>query len=435
MTCAKSTRGAPTWAPSAASARTSPTACADRSSALDGTHPVFRQSPPSRARSTRATRAPRPAAPIAATRPAVPPPTTTRSYFGAGVGLVQWDGRTARRRASFASSAGRFMDVSLNRLRAGIVFVGPGEKVTLSRATIRQACLIAQTGSADGAGAAAPGGLAGDWVATGVPSQSACAIAPIWSRHSPGRPCWRRRAGRPSSGACGEATRPSTPTSTIGWSRACAMPTASRCGPWRGRAPSSSTPWSSNARRRRGGPGTTSLMWINGDTFAQLRRERLLAGPWSQSPAERPARGRGVANHQSGLRAGPVRVRVAVGDGAVRPDLRPGADAVAAPHRAGPGGLDPRASWPVHARPAVHGHHLPEGAHVRACRVASAHSRVGSTRRDTSPAAIGCSPGCRPWSLSSGGEGAPIRPTWRRCIACLRTARSTSRCPTTRTKS
>ncbi len=27
--------------------------------------------------------------------------------------------------------------------------------------------------------------------------------------------------------------------------------------------------------------GTASLMWINGETFAQLRRERLLAGPWA----------------------------------------------------------------------------------------------------------------------------------------------------------
>lgn len=27
--------------------------------------------------------------------------------------------------------------------------------------------------------------------------------------------------------------------------------------------------------------GTSSLLWINGDTFAQLRQERLLAGPWT----------------------------------------------------------------------------------------------------------------------------------------------------------
>ena len=30
-------------------------------------------------------------------------------------------------------------------------------------------------------------------------------------------------------------------------------------------------------------PGTTSLMWINGETFAQLRSEQLLAGPWAGS--------------------------------------------------------------------------------------------------------------------------------------------------------
>jgi len=28
-------------------------------------------------------------------------------------------------------------------------------------------------------------------------------------------------------------------------------------------------------------PGTASLVWINGDTFAQMRRENLLAGPWT----------------------------------------------------------------------------------------------------------------------------------------------------------
>ncbi len=30
------------------------------------------------------------------------------------------------------------------------------------------------------------------------------------------------------------------------------------------------------------GRGTGSLMWINGETFSQLRREHLLSGPWSQ---------------------------------------------------------------------------------------------------------------------------------------------------------
>lgn len=30
-------------------------------------------------------------------------------------------------------------------------------------------------------------------------------------------------------------------------------------------------------------PGTTSLLWINGETFAALRHERLLAGPWADA--------------------------------------------------------------------------------------------------------------------------------------------------------
>ncbi|MFN7984116.1 MAG: ABC transporter substrate-binding protein, partial [Vicinamibacterales bacterium] len=33
----------------------------------------------------------------------------------------------------------------------------------------------------------------------------------------------------------------------------------------------------------RGRAGTTSLIWINGETFAQLQRERLLSGPWTTS--------------------------------------------------------------------------------------------------------------------------------------------------------
>ena len=37
-------------------------------------------------------------------------------------------------------------------------------------------------------------------------------------------------------------------------------------------------------REARGtGGGTASVMWINGDTFAQLRRESLLAGPWTEN--------------------------------------------------------------------------------------------------------------------------------------------------------
>jgi hypothetical protein len=51
---------------------------AARITALEGTQPTFRQSPPIRCLSIRATFAPRPAAAIAATRPAGPAPTTTR---------------------------------------------------------------------------------------------------------------------------------------------------------------------------------------------------------------------------------------------------------------------------------------------------------------------------------------------------------------------
>ena len=73
--------------PNAGPRRDSATRRADRSMAFDGTHPVLRQSPPRRDRSTSATRAPRPAAPAAHTRPAVPPPITTRLDLDAGAGL------------------------------------------------------------------------------------------------------------------------------------------------------------------------------------------------------------------------------------------------------------------------------------------------------------------------------------------------------------
>src|SRR5437763_1759516 len=49
---------------------------ADEMSALLGTQPKFRQSPPIKFRSTRATRPPNAAVPAAATNPAVPAPMT-----------------------------------------------------------------------------------------------------------------------------------------------------------------------------------------------------------------------------------------------------------------------------------------------------------------------------------------------------------------------
>jgi len=58
--------------------RTSWRARAARITPLEGTQPTLRQSPPMRCRSIRATFAPRPAAPAAQTRPAVPAPITTR---------------------------------------------------------------------------------------------------------------------------------------------------------------------------------------------------------------------------------------------------------------------------------------------------------------------------------------------------------------------
>ena len=63
--------------PNCPASRTLAAACAARISAFEGTHPEFRQSPPIKLRSTRATRAPSPAAPTAVTKPAVPPPITT----------------------------------------------------------------------------------------------------------------------------------------------------------------------------------------------------------------------------------------------------------------------------------------------------------------------------------------------------------------------
>src|SRR6266849_2453553 len=56
---------------------------ADATSALVGTQPVHRQSPPRASRSMRATRRPRRAQPDAVTSPAVPPPITTTSNFSA----------------------------------------------------------------------------------------------------------------------------------------------------------------------------------------------------------------------------------------------------------------------------------------------------------------------------------------------------------------
>ncbi len=81
---------------------------AARISALLGTHPTFRQSPPMSDRSISATRAPSPAAAAAVTSPPVPAPIDHEVIAALrGVGLVQSAGRTAARSRSSASSPAR----------------------------------------------------------------------------------------------------------------------------------------------------------------------------------------------------------------------------------------------------------------------------------------------------------------------------------------
>src|SRR5712692_3075250 len=92
--------------PNAAASRTCAQAREARIRAFEGTHPTLRQSPPSRCFSTRATRAPSPAAPAAVTRPAVPAPITTRLYRPAGSGLTQSGGCTFWTSARLNSSSG-----------------------------------------------------------------------------------------------------------------------------------------------------------------------------------------------------------------------------------------------------------------------------------------------------------------------------------------
>ena len=80
ITTPKSTVMVPAFTPKEAARATSCAAWAARMTAFEGTQPVLRQSPPVWCRSMSATRAPSPAAPAAATRPAVPAPTMTRLY-------------------------------------------------------------------------------------------------------------------------------------------------------------------------------------------------------------------------------------------------------------------------------------------------------------------------------------------------------------------
>src|SRR5262245_51647172 len=107
MTPAKSTRTpGGTCIPNCAASRTWAAARAARISALDGTQPTLRQSPPRSSRSTSATLAPSPAAPAAVTSPAVPAPITTRLYLGGGSGLTHSGGWTLATSRTLYSSLG-----------------------------------------------------------------------------------------------------------------------------------------------------------------------------------------------------------------------------------------------------------------------------------------------------------------------------------------
>ena len=79
ITLAKSTVTSPMSMPRRWAARAEAAASAAAIRAFEGTQPVHRQSPPVRSRSTRTTLAPNREAVLAATMPAVPPPTTRRS--------------------------------------------------------------------------------------------------------------------------------------------------------------------------------------------------------------------------------------------------------------------------------------------------------------------------------------------------------------------
>src|SRR5574341_1213961 len=81
-----------TWTPNSSACRTSDQAREARMTPFDGTHPTFRQSPPIRCFSIRATLAPRAAETAAVTKPAVPAPITTMLYRPLGSGLTQVGG-------------------------------------------------------------------------------------------------------------------------------------------------------------------------------------------------------------------------------------------------------------------------------------------------------------------------------------------------------
>ena len=92
--------------PNSAARRTSLIARAQRRSALEGTQPTLRQSPPARCSLIIAERAPRRPLCFAATRPPAPAPIAIRSYSAAGGGSSHPRGRTASSVAMLCSSRG-----------------------------------------------------------------------------------------------------------------------------------------------------------------------------------------------------------------------------------------------------------------------------------------------------------------------------------------
>mmetsp|Transcript_491 Transcript_491/g.1555 ORF Transcript_491/g.1555 Transcript_491/m.1555 type:complete len:211 (-) Transcript_491:30-662(-) len=144
ITAAKSTAGgAESRTPNSSARRTSLTARAERSSALEGTQPTLRQSPPASASEIRQERAPRRAACLADTSPPAPAPMTTRSYTSGGDGSVQRRGWTASSSLALLASSG-----SISSCRAALA---SASALGSQRAT-------AETGGVRMLGSAAEGG-------------------------------------------------------------------------------------------------------------------------------------------------------------------------------------------------------------------------------------------------------------------------------------
>eukprot|EP00962_Isochrysis_galbana_P047211 scaffold19230_cov129-Isochrysis_galbana.AAC.1 len=105
LTCAAPPPGSRT--PNSPARRASRSARAQRSSALEGTQPTLRQSPPARWSEMKATLAPRRADCLALTSPPAPAPMTTKSYSGSGAGSCHPMGRTRSSSRWLCSSSGQ----------------------------------------------------------------------------------------------------------------------------------------------------------------------------------------------------------------------------------------------------------------------------------------------------------------------------------------